>query len=649
MSRFTGSRHEPNPALSSGESEDPRPSTVTSNIVNFINATGVNFDQARSAAVAAGVDPSRVGNGISLNDVGLQATNITFAEGGAAAAYASNTTLSNLTFLGKGGIVEIGGGFVNDANDNPVYVGGQSLNGLTAEEDLDTIVLYPPSKNAATSAVTATNITVNRNLTDLAVAAATRYGYYGQDANSNFPGTGVEASKITVHGALRYVNIGSGARVSGLTVGDFKEWGDGEASAFLGEDVWGSVSYQSATYMNIYSGGTAANINLGFGGEVHVSGPGMIYSSQLVSSAGESWYQYTSSEGTGAGGVLTDLKMATGAGIQFTGGSASELNKKLWKQPNNYNWHSQYQSGFLATAPQSAYVEFGKFTSGRNIEIGNGGSMRIDSGASVSNISMTAVITSTLVKNDSGVTETWIGDRGAKLTINDNAIVSNVYVEGANMSFEYYSAAYDYFWLYSASIQNAYYESHGSYLDDNAASALAMAGYRQYMSNCFISGGHYTNLGDDTDGYQHKYVGGEVNIGAAYVDNISGFAKLSYTGNADVSSSGGKITYSALNGSVTNASGAISATVNVGGGAHLSNVVVQGGRVVMGYNSGGVRRWTGTENPQSNFARVEDLNLRTSGLVGDNNSAVIVFTGGGSGGWSEGYYDDEGTHHTTAS
>ena len=53
MSRFTGSRHEPNPDISSGESEEERPSTVTSNIVNFINATGVNFDQARSAASAA--------------------------------------------------------------------------------------------------------------------------------------------------------------------------------------------------------------------------------------------------------------------------------------------------------------------------------------------------------------------------------------------------------------------------------------------------------------------------------------------------------------------------------------------------------------------------------------------------------------------
>ena len=194
MSRFTGSRHTPNPDISSGESEEPRPSTVTHNYVNFINAAGVNFDQARSAASAAGVDPSRVGNGISLNDVGLQATNITFAEGGAAGAYASNTTLSNLTFLGRGGVVEIGGGFVEDANGSAIFVGGQSLNGLTAEEDLDKIILYPPSRDAATSAVTATNITVSRNLTDLAVAAATNYGYYGAEATSNRPGTGVEAS-----------------------------------------------------------------------------------------------------------------------------------------------------------------------------------------------------------------------------------------------------------------------------------------------------------------------------------------------------------------------------------------------------------------------------------------------------------------------
>ena len=40
-------------------------------------------------------------------------------------------------------------------------------------------------------------------------------------------------------------------------------------------------------------------------------------------------------------------------------------------------------SGFLATAPQSAYVQFESNTVGSNINIGNGGSMRINSGASV--------------------------------------------------------------------------------------------------------------------------------------------------------------------------------------------------------------------------------------------------------------------------
>ena len=140
MSRFTGSRHQPNPEVTSGESEESRPSTVTHDFVNFIGAAGVNFDQARSAAVAAGLSANTIKNAISLNDSGCQATNITFAEGGAAAAYVSNTTLSNLTFLGKGGVVEIGGGFVDDANDTPVYVGGQSLNGLKAE-DLDKIIL----------------------------------------------------------------------------------------------------------------------------------------------------------------------------------------------------------------------------------------------------------------------------------------------------------------------------------------------------------------------------------------------------------------------------------------------------------------------------------------------------------------------------
>ena len=654
MSRFTGSRHEPNPDISSGESEEPRPSTVTHDYVNFIGAAGVNFDQARSAAVAAGLSANTIRNAIRLNDSGCQATNITFAEGGAAAAYASNTTLSNLTFLGKGGVVEIGGGFIEDASGKEIWVGGQSLNGLKAEEDLDTIVLYPPSRQAATSAVTATNITVSRNLNDLAVAAVTRYGYYGAEATSNRPGTGVEASNIKVHGALRYVNIGSGAHVSGLTVGDWKEWGDGEASAFMYVSG-GSVSHFSATYMNVYSGGTATNIDLGFGGELYVSGPGMIYSSQLVSSSGQSWYETTSSEGTGAGGVLTNLKMAVGGGIQFTGGDASELNQKLWVRPSNaYLNSSSYQSGFLAGAPQSAYVYFGKFTSGNTIEIGNGGSMRIDSGASVNNISMTALSNASMwVANSSGGSDMWIGDRGAKLTINNNAVVSNVYVQAANMTFDYYSAAYDYFWLYSSSVsssmQAAYSSAHGEYASgsawESAVYASASAGYRQYMSSCFISGGHNTNLGDDTNGYNHKYVGGEVNIGAAYVDKISGFATLNYTGNADVSSSGGKITYSAMNGSVTNVSGALSARVNVGGGAHLSNVTVAGGYVVMGANSGGVARWTGSANPQSNFALVENLNLRTSGLVGDNNSAVIVFAGYNySNGWSTPRKDSKGNY-----
>lgn len=89
MSHFTGSRHTPNPEVYSGEAEEPRPSTVTHYYVNFTEAVNVNFDQARSAASAAGVDPRSVGNGITLMDDETYATNITFGPGGEAYAEAS--------------------------------------------------------------------------------------------------------------------------------------------------------------------------------------------------------------------------------------------------------------------------------------------------------------------------------------------------------------------------------------------------------------------------------------------------------------------------------------------------------------------------------------------------------------------------------
>ena len=649
MSRFTGSRHEPNPEVTSGESEEPRPSTVTHDYVNFVNATGVDFDQARSAAVAAGLSANTIPNGIGLNDIGLQATNITFAEGGAAGAYASNTTLSNLTFLGRGGVVEIGGGFVDDANGSAIFVGGQSLNGLKAEEDLDKIILYPPSKQAATSAVTATNITVSRNLTDLAVAAVTRYGYYGAEATSNRPGTGVVASKITVHGALRYVNIGSGALVDGLTVGDWKEWGDGEASAFLGEDVWGSTSHMSATYMNVYSGGTATNINLGFGGSVFVSGPGMIYSSQLVSSGGQSWYEYTSSEGTGAGGVLTDLKMAVGGGIQFTGGSASELNQKLWDEPRIGYGNRPYMSGYLAGAPQSAYVEFGKFTSGSNINIGNGGSIRIDSGARVSAISMGGLTTSTTFVNSSGTTDTWIGDRGASLQIR-GGYVSGVVMDPVLQTFDYYSATHDYFWLHSETIKDAYSSAHGSYGSGEAWSsamyASASATYRQYMSAMYNSGAVYTNLGDDT-AYNRRYVGGDIGVAGGWIMNVSGFSYLGVAADVDVTVSNNVSTwktYQYTDGNVSKAIGAVSATLDVTGGAHVYNVKIEGGRVIMTGGGEVNARWHSRENKQSNYNLVEDLDLRIGDVLGLGSAypAVIEFFGEGSGGYKQ-YISSGGT------
>ena len=419
MSRFTGSRHEPNPEVTSGESEEPHPSISENDYVNFINANGVNFDQARSAAIADGLSANTIPNGISLNDVGLQATNITFADGGAAGAYASNTTLSNLTFLGRGGVVEIGGGFVEDANGSAIFVGGQSLNGLTAEQDLDTIVLYPPSKEAATSAVTATNITVSRNLRDLAVATVDYYSFYGRSVN--YPASGVEASKITVHGALNHVNIANGATVDNLSAGTQRSWTSADRNAFgYFDSNWNSWTYSSATYMNIESGGTASNIFLGNGGQVIVSGP----SDRKISTWNETKqeWEYTTSYASGTGGVLKNLYMATSGGLVFDGITDPTA---TWQNANNVYWGSYgYKSHYLASAPQSAYVQFESNTIGSNINIGNGGSMRISSGASVVGISMGALTTSTFHTN-SGNQMTWVGDRGAKLVI-DGGFASNV-------------------------------------------------------------------------------------------------------------------------------------------------------------------------------------------------------------------------------
>ena len=54
MSRFTGPHHEPSPEITSGESEEWHPSTEEHDYVNFISATGVNFDEARKDASRPG-------------------------------------------------------------------------------------------------------------------------------------------------------------------------------------------------------------------------------------------------------------------------------------------------------------------------------------------------------------------------------------------------------------------------------------------------------------------------------------------------------------------------------------------------------------------------------------------------------------------
>ena len=77
-------------------------------------------------------------------------------------------------------------------------------------------------------------------------------------------------------------------------------------------------------------------------------------------------------------------------------------------------------------------MEFQSNTIGSNISIGQGGSMKISAGASVTNISMGAVVTSTF-HTSGGKQMTWVGDRGAKLVI-DGGFASNVVVEGAPLT-----------------------------------------------------------------------------------------------------------------------------------------------------------------------------------------------------------------------
>ena len=573
---------------------------------NFNAITGINFLN-HSGYNSVGL---YVGDKTTAND-------LTFGRGDVSAG--DSATLSNLTFT-SGGTVVLGDTFSDGEGDNTVWYATTDarLTTMKANQDFDYVVAL----NGASSFIK--DVEIGRNMRDLVLAAPG--GSYGFSA-SNIDGNGTVVSQVKVGGRLSSVYVGKGAVLDTLNVGSQRSWGAGDVSAFgyFSSSYVGSGGrwvISSATYMTVGSGGTATNIHLENGGQVIVEGPSTLVTS-TYNSATSQWV-VTSSEGSGAGGTLSHLFMATSGGLKFDGLADHET----WNYPSNgYSNSSSYMSGFLATAPQSAYVEFESNTVGSNINIGNGGSMRINSGASVNTISMGALTTSTYYTNSSGTTDMWIGDRGAKLTMN-GGFASNVTVEAAPMRFEYYSAAHNHFTTLSSSIgesmQNAYYSAHGEYPTWNDAWRQqiydsASAGYRAYVSSRYQSA------------YQSNYdcyIGGEVNVHNAAIVKLSGFGTLTAVHYGSSGLSNGEYYYSAFAmDNVTSAVGSQSATVNVGGGAHLSSVTVMGGCVVMGYNSGGITRMTGMENPQSNFAWVENLNLRTSGLVGDNNSAVIFFSG----------------------
>jgi hypothetical protein len=638
MSHFTGSRHTPNPEIYSGESEEPRPSTVTHYYVNFTEAVNVNFDEARSAASAAGVDPRSVGNGITLMDDGTYATNITFANGGAAYADGNDTRLTDLTFT-NGGNVYLGGVYdEGEGNQTRYYAAtGQKLNGLRAKLDFDELYLQTGASASATDVV------ISRNMRALNIANDS-----GNHNVENRTGSGTVVDSVTVSGKLDRVHVGSGASLNMLTVGTQRNFTSADRSAFgYFDSNWNSWTYSSATWMEIASGGTASNIYLGNGGSVFVSGPSDTVTSAWNGTKNE--WEYTTHYASGTGGILTNLQMAISGGLQFEGVNDP---RATWVYPSNgYSNSSSYMSGFLATAPQSAYVWFGSNASGSNINIGKGGSLYIDKDAHVSAISMGGLTTSTTFVNSSGTTDTWIGDRGASLQIRGGK-VSGVVMDPVLQTFDYYSAAHDYFWLYSSSLKSEYYSSHNSTYPSGAewsSSVLDSAvsgGYRQYMSAMYTSGAVYTNLGDDT-AYERRYVGGTVNVNGGWIMNVSGFSYLGVAADVDVTVSNHVSswkTYQYTDGNVSKAIGAVSATLDVTGGAHVYNVKIEGGCVIMTGGGEVNARWHSRENKQSNYNLVEDLDLRIGDVLGFGSAypAVIEFFGEGSGGYSQ-YISSGGT------
>ena len=628
------------------EPMDPAPVNSTYELYeNFTAITGVDFTTVTSAGLRAPLD-------IYIGD-STTATNVTFAANALVTA-GEKAVLNNITFV-SGGSVLLGHSY----DDEEEYVVSHtdmgdvvdtrtvyyptvkaSLTNLSAAEDFDTLA----TMNGGSAFVN--GVTVERKMRNLFVAGGSD-GYYNVPDTKRFTGSGTVVSNVTVHGALSSAYVGNGAVLDMLTVGNYRQWGaDSHASAFLGEDVWGSTSHLSAVRMTVGSGGNANNIFLGFGGSVTVEGPEDKVTSQWVSSGGSSYWEVTTQYAAGNGGVLTNLQMATHGGLMFEGGG-SDLAQKLWSKPYNYDLESSrtYKSGFIARAPQSSYVSFGSNASGRNITIGNGGSLYIGKNASVTGISMGGLLSSLTVVS-SGATHVWIGDRGAKLVLSDGGFASDVKLDFVLQSFDYYSAAHDYFWLLSDSLEKEYYSAHGSYGSGEAWSSSiynsAVSGYRQYMSGMYnSSGGVYTNLGDD-EAYGRRYVGGEVVVAGGQILNVSGFCYLQAAATVDVTVSNNVSSFSAhqwTNGHVSKAVGALSATMEVTGGGHVSNVKIEGGRVIM--TGGGYvnARWHDQENKQSNYNLVEDLDLRYDDMgLGGNHPAVIEFYGGDSGGFGRYVY-----------
>ena len=360
------------------------------------------------------------------------AANLTFGYGDVTAGMSA--TLSNLTFT-NGGIVQLGvvyddeeevvvssTGLGNVVSNATVYYAttDASLTNLSATQDFERLVTLNGGRSYVSGVV------INRNMRELAVAPGG--GSYGV-GNRNLTGSGTTVTGVTVSGRLNSVTVGNEAVLNSLTVGLKRNWTSADRSAFGYYDSnWGSWTYSSATYMEIESGGTASNIYLQNGGSVTVSGPSDTVTSVWNSTTEE--YDVTTSYASGTGGTLTNLRMAISGGLTFDGISDPTA---TWQNANNVYLNSRnYQSFFRATAPQSAYVEFQSNTIGSSIQIGNGGSMRISSGASVVGISMGALVTSTY-HTLSGSQMTWVGDRGAKLVIN-GGFASNVVVEGANLT-----------------------------------------------------------------------------------------------------------------------------------------------------------------------------------------------------------------------